>query len=202
MNNAVGGLIANCFYPGDLEPGSRPPRKDLESLFGKSVVWVSTDGYPDRHEKRDKTSFYNPKEVELIVEHLKRLGGKVGSEQTEVLLLSSYSAQLRQLEKATNTCLAKFPNLDVSCKTIDSVQGQEAAVVFYSVTKTPPNTFVDNLHRVNVALSRAEDLLVIVGDTSSIQGSASCKQLNKVLSYIQSHPEDCKLVTTLMGASI
>ena len=202
MNRAIGGLVANCFYPGHLEPGNRPPDKALESLFGKSVVWVSTDGYSDRKEQRDNTSYYNPREVSLVLEHLKRVGQKNLDEKTKVLLLSSYSSQLRQLEKAANTCQAQFPSLEVSCKTIDSVQGQEAKVVFYSITRTPPNSFVDDLHRVNVALSRAEELLVIVGDASSIQSSPQCKQLNKVLSYIQSNPEDCKLVKTLMGARI
>ena len=53
--------------------------------------------------------------------------------------------------------------------------------------------FLREFERVNVALSRARELLVIVGDDEFIRQAPSAEPLLKALRYIEAHPEDCVL---------
>ena len=59
--------------------------------------------------------------------------------------------------------------------TVDKFQGQEAAVVFYSLTTSSPDLaprgmeFLYSLNRLNVATSRARCLAVIVGSPALLK---------------------------------
>lgn len=48
--------------------------------------------------------------------------------------------------------------------TIDSAQGREFDVVFVSMTRTTGGAFIEDVRRINVALTRARHGLVIVGN--------------------------------------
>ena len=87
-------------------------------------------------------------------------------------MLSFYRGQEKRLSdemrKLTGSRYIRyFPvpkdNAEVEVCTVDRFQGQEADIVFLSMTRTRGIGFLDNRNRVNVALTRAKYQLVIVG---------------------------------------
>jgi hypothetical protein len=77
---------------------------------------------------------------------------------------------------------------------IDRVQGREADVVLFSVTRSNRDSelgFLSNNARINVALSRARDLLCIIGDAPFVRGGRDDVGLKRVLDYVNDHTASC-----------
>lgn len=109
-----------------------------------------------------------------------------------VAVLTGYSAQLRELKRAIAPQEENCKSIKIECNTIDAFQGREADIAIYSVTRSNREGkigFLRDLRRLNVALSRGRERLVIVGDYHF------CRRLNEkvseVLQYIERHSEDC-----------
>ena len=80
----------------------------------------------------------------------------------DMLIVAPYNAQVATLTEA-------IPQLDQRIGTVDRFQGQEAAVVIYSMTSSSPEDaprgmgFLYDPHRFNVATSRAMAMCILVG---------------------------------------
>lgn len=196
MNQPIGTLISNCFYSGDLNAGTRAPESEIVREFGASILWISTSSYSDRKESPSRTSWVNHREKSVIVDQLRKLNDIAEGRSMTVLVISSYMAQVVACRDEINANRTTLSNLTISCETIDAVQGKEADAVVYSLTRTPPTRFVDDKHRVNVALSRGCELLVVVGDDEAIRECESCDQLSKLLRYMDSNPKTCQITKT------
>jgi hypothetical protein len=85
---------------------------------------------------------------------------KEGKEAEDILIVAPYNAQVAELS-------AGSPEAWVG--TVDKFQGQEAAVVIYSMTTSSPEEaprgmeFLYSLNRLNVATSRAMTAVILVG---------------------------------------
>jgi len=82
---------------------------------------------------------------EMVHAHLERSGGALRGTRGRVALPDGKS-------------------IGVFCSTIDKFQGQEADVVYLSFVRTQSVGFLDSKNRLNVSLSRAKYLQVLVGD--------------------------------------
>ena len=204
MCEPIGSLISKCFYDGRLDAGTRPPKEFIVGEFGTPVVWISSSDFHDKQEVRSKTSKsrLNPRETNLILEHLKRLNSIVDPGYS-VLVLSSYVLQVEAMRKAVQVESRALDNLNIECCTSEAVQGREAEAVYYSLTRTVPSDWVDDQQRLNVTLSRARELLVVVGDDSVVRNNASrSPHLSSVVSYMDNHPDSCSFVQKLFGQEI
>ena len=80
----------------------------------------------------------------------------------DLLIVAPYNAQVAALK-------AKLPVVSDRIGTVDKFQGQEAAVVIYSMTSSSPEDaprgmeFLYDPNRFNVATSRAKAMCVLVG---------------------------------------
>ncbi len=78
----------------------------------------------------------------------------------DILIVAPYNAQVSDL-------LSRMPQARIG--TVDKFQGQEAPVVIYSLTTSSPEDaprgmeFLYSLNRLNVATSRAQGMVIIVG---------------------------------------
>lgn len=199
MVEPIGRLVSECFYEGKLVNTRKEIDKSLASLTGKTVNWMSTRKLARRQDqKAGRTSYVNPEEAAKICDLLLDLDdalhrGTPGKPRS-VLVLSGYGEQVRYLERSITQVRRELRHLVPECCTIDRVQGRQADVVFFSVTRSNPDNkagFLRELERVNVALSRARDLLVIVGDDEFVQRAGGADSLRRVLGHIRSWPSEC-----------
>jgi len=76
----------------------------------------------------------------------------------------------------------------VKIDTVDSYQGKENRIIILSITRSCPKLSTGFLYlpnRINVALSRAMDRLVIVGASQMWRGKNKNKPLGPVLEFIE-----------------
>ena len=204
MHPAIGNLISTVFYDGRLENGDRgrSSRRGLDWVPAP-VCWVSTSSLPNRTETRTGNSYANATEADLIFQVLDKMEEKVRGrrQKTSVGVISGYSAQVEQLttriDPADNS---RWRNLQIEIATVDSFQGRECDVVVYSTVRSNQDRtigFLRDYRRVNVALSRAKEQLVIVGDNFMMENATVGINTNpfaSVIEYMRAHGDECKFI--------
>jgi len=198
MTPAIGTLISECFYGGRLENGRADTESPYALVLPSRVTWITTSGLEDARERSNGTSVSNESEVRTIRDLLKQLdfvarGKKL---QPSVVLLAAYANQCERLERTVATLANDIKHLDVEVHTVDSFQGREADVAVYSVTRSNDDGklgFLGDERRLNVALSRGRDLLVIVGDSQFCRVAHGQNPLKSVLEHVERHVQFCEV---------
>lgn len=112
-----------------------------------------------------RKSYVNNAEVKTIrriLENYQTLDMK------RVAILSFYTGQMLALQQELET---QFP--DVSIRSVDSFQGNERDIIILSFVRTKNVGFLNCDNRLNVAMKRAKNLLIMVGDYNFICSSDS-----------------------------
>ena len=196
MHPAIGRLVSEVFYEGKIKQGTEDSRR-VDGWMRKPVTWLSTSGMRGRAEVRSGWSFANPAEARLILQNLEDLERR--GESLTVGVISVYSAQVRQLHNTIRPNNGtRWRRLKIEIATVDSFQGRECDVVIYSTVRSNPGRqigFQKDYRRINVALSRARDVLVIVGDAAMMRNAISGQEnpFAAVLKHLASHKEDCDI---------
>ena len=154
------------------------------------VLWIDSgrdaSGRPVSEVTRG-SSKANLREVELVLAMLLRLNTALAAQgygsnghKTEkpsrrmpVGVITFYGAQLGEIRRRIGQVLEHRPgqlaSLDIHSNTVDRFQGMERPIVLVSLVRSrghlPVGDFVKQYQRINVALSRAQSLLVIIGST-------------------------------------
>ena len=128
----------------------------------------------------------NPQEAEAIVAELAQFDrwakhNRRNGEPWEVAVLSFYRPQERLLRQHLQkwsgqpNALQHFvrsengrPYLQIDLCTVDRFQGHEADVVFLSLVRNKPTSFLESPNRLNVALTRARYQRVVVGNRKTM----------------------------------
>ena len=109
-------------------------------------------------------------------------------ERIDFGLISPYKAQvqyLRQLIKK-DTFFKPFRGL-LTINTVDGFQGQERDVILISLVRANEDGqigFLNDLRRMNVAITRARMKLIILGDASTLTKHPFYKKLYEYISEI------------------
>ncbi len=180
MNNQIGQLISDCFYDGKLESDGPEAITALSENGLEPITWLDTSEYPTsiREESRPvgASSIINTSESRVIVSEIKKIENLVKkqvlnlNEVPHVLIITPYAHQV-ELIKMDLGPLRNSEYLNIEIQTIDSVQGRESDIVFYSPVRSNSRGNVgflneENFQRTNVALSRGRYMTAIVGDCS------------------------------------
>lgn len=197
----IGRLVSRCFYGNKLETGRGASKYKLD-LAGipKPVTWISTSNLPNRFETPCSPGFRNMTELVVIRKLLKRI--QFILEQTKqtanIAILSGYAAQVGLVRSQIEQDEAKLTCLRIECGTVDSFQGRQADIAIFSMTRS--NTarhvgFLNEFRRLNVALSRAKEALVIVGDHDFARGLFGITPIGDVAKYVETEGSDCHVNT-------
>jgi superfamily I DNA and/or RNA helicase len=206
MIRPIGDMISNCFYDGELRSPNTAGIEGYDRLFGKSIMWLDTARLGSKRRESTQgghgTSFANKTEARLISQHLRTLDGAIGyklvrtpdDKRLEVLVIAPYRSQVDELKRRLIS--QKYNHLVVTIMTVDAVQGREADIAIFSVTRSNVDGRLGFLgaeywRRINVALSRARYGLTIVGDSSFVSGTLGA--LGQVLEYVVQHSDDCEM---------
>jgi superfamily I DNA and/or RNA helicase len=147
----------------------------------KHAMWIDTSrdikdagvgAYFQEVQKR--TGKQNPLEAILIYELLVKMDdqyreiGYAGKKRKDVGVISFYGHQVRLLKKIIP--YQSFTSINVDINSVDNFQGKEKSIIITSLvrnknlpTKWKSSGFVARFERINVAFSRAKELLVIFG---------------------------------------
>jgi superfamily I DNA and/or RNA helicase len=100
-----------------------------------------------------------------------------------ILILSPYRAQCEVLNGRLQ--LEAVDGVEVRVSTVNAVQGREADIVIYTTVRTQGDIdFVADQHQLNVAISRARELFVIVGSAWFLS-NASPDLFEDILEYCE-----------------
>ncbi|HET6732084.1 DEAD/DEAH box helicase, partial [Mycobacterium sp.] len=164
MHPAVCEPVSRLSYEGRLhsEESHTAARRLDGRAPGVEVLTISHDG----------NSTSSPEEAAAIVAETQSLLGSIWTDedgtrdlnQSDILVVAPYNAQVLLLQEHFDA--AGLP--DVAVGTVDKFQGRQAPVVFVSMTASSIDdvprgiSFLLNRNRLNVAVSRAKYLSVIV----------------------------------------
>ncbi len=204
MRPAIGNLISAVFYEGNLENGEeKRSRRRTFDWMPAPVTWVSTSSLPDRTESRYGESYANSTEADIVLKLLDTIETKCRErrEKPSLGVISGYLAQVQELiTRIDPEDSSRWQNLRIEIATVDSFQGRECDIVVYSTVRSNPERkigFLRDRRRINVALSRARDLLVIVGDHHMMDTAtigADPNPFAAVLEHIRQHGNECRVI--------
>lgn len=197
MVKPIGQLISECFYDGRLNSNGPDIDNALKKVLNQPVTWLTTANQKNNREQPVGPSFNNRAEGKLIAQWLSdcNKAAQESNKNYTVAVLSGYAAQLKLLRRGIDSESGDWRNIQVECNTVDAFQGREADIVIYSITRSNKSGkigFLKDEARLNVALSRGRLGLLIVGDHFFCR-ALKASPLNRVLNYIEQHPEDCAL---------
>lgn len=206
MSPGIGNLIGDVFYNGELESGTTFEGRDhgLNMWRGKSVVWLSTSRKQNRSEEKIKNTYTNKCEVDIIFDTLKKIDEDCikNNIDKEVGIIAGYQAQKSMIRKQYESQYKSiFKRIKVEINTVDAFQGRETDITLYSIVRSNKEGkigFLKDMRRLNVALSRSRELLILVGDHACVTKNKflwnqSENPFYKVLEYISKDKTSCEL---------
>jgi GNAT superfamily N-acetyltransferase len=135
-----------------------------DPLCERAIRLVDTAGAGyDEEQEPDGSSRLNPQEAEVALKYVSRLL-ELGLPPEQIAVISPYGAQVRFLRD-------NAPDPDVEIDTIDGFQGREKEAVILSLVRSNvlgDVGFLAETRRMNVALTRARKLLVVIGDSATV----------------------------------
>nr|WP_315492825.1 AAA domain-containing protein [uncultured Pseudomonas sp.] len=205
MAEHINRLVSHCFYGDALEVGRAPPGAEYEKLpafLASQVVWVDTQDQGreafHRSAGTHEGALMNEQEALAVVEvirailtsarFLEQVQKKDGDHEPIIGVIAMYSAQrdlirnkLEQAEWASGLrhCF--------SVGTVDSYQGKENRIIILSVVRNDTSEnigFLSDPERINVAMSRSKDRLVIVS-SSSMWRTRAATPMKSVLDEVE-----------------
>lgn len=142
------------FYKGQLKTPDTLRNESTSVLFYDTV---GTDS--EEIKEADGASIYNLGEVNYIPQIIQNLG----LQNQNIAVISPYSGQVAKL-KESSLQVARI-------STIDSFQGQEFETIIISLVRSNDKQeigFLKDYRRMNVALTRAKNQLIVLGDSATI----------------------------------
>jgi len=182
MAAPIGSYVSVASYDGRLRnsPEMAALRSPLPWPFNRNLTWLTIRG---REKKGGSGSLSNRAEIEAVgrvVRHLQRLG----LEHLRVAVIAMYADQVTQLRRELR--MVALPGLAVD--TVDAFEGEEADVVILSLVRSNEAErigFLKKAQRLNVAISRAKQLLVVVGDIETMTGREGQDLYRPLLEHVE-----------------
>ncbi|MGN0614405.1 MAG: DEAD/DEAH box helicase, partial [Porcipelethomonas sp.] len=186
MHRDIAALI-NQFYintdAGRLESPASEFKKHccqgLELEEDNHVLWYDIPNTEIFYEKQTGKSFCNEYEAECIKKILCVLEKNLSDNgcRKSVGVITFYDAQVRLLEdEIINSGLCdKFGHFSLRIGSVDRFQGMEEDIIIVSFVRNNRSHaigFARDSRRINVAMSRAKDLLIIAGSSENFTGAA------------------------------
>ena len=204
MNPVIGTLISQVFYDNDIQNGIEYEKRqiDIDGYRNIAIEWLSTSSSAKklRNEravgKAPRITYKNDLEIRIIKEKLEFIDKNV-KKKTKVGVITAYSAQKYALSDMIKQQVYK--NLIIEIDTVDAFQGSQKEIIIYSTVRSNDRPgkigFLKSEARLNVAFSRAQSLLIIVGDQEFLNNRADIQnRFPEIIEYINNN-KNCRSVS-------
>lgn len=164
-------ILGNKFYGGRLISGTTA-RARSELMYNRPDFWPSKSFPIMIYNNKNPgelmgTSMCNMKEIALVCDIVYTLITPAYNycfNAKDIGIISYYKTQVSYL-------CDKLRGTNVKCGTVDSFQGMEREIMIVCLTNEVVNSFLSNRNRCNVAMSRAKQTTIIIGNVSGMEGS-------------------------------
>lgn len=203
MHRTIGDMISRVFYGNEIQTGIPNDERthELELYQGKQLIWVSTSKVWNRRERRhqthqDQKTYKNEKEIQIIKQKLWDIDKEEAARGYEIAVITGYSYQKSIIRDFV--ARADFKNIcNIEVNTVDAYQGKDKDIVIFSTVRSNTKNdigFQKSAQRINVALSRARRLLVIVGDKDHfMRNRQPTNKLPEIVRYM-SQTDGCEII--------
>ncbi|MFT5915495.1 MAG: superfamily I DNA and/or RNA helicase [Flammeovirgaceae bacterium] len=199
MNEQIMEFSNQQFYHGNLKAHESVSKlllaDESDFILGKPVEFIDTAGCGFEESRQEKgSSTLNKGEADLLLKHFAQLTEHITENHSGLLkkdlsvgVISPYKAQVSQIQsdiKHLETWEQFAPITQIS--SVDGFQGQEKSIIYISLVRSNENGvigFLQDTRRMNVALTRAKQKLVVIGDSATLGGHKFYKGF---LDYIDS----------------
>ncbi|MFW6382456.1 MAG: AAA domain-containing protein [Haloferacaceae archaeon] len=173
MHEAIAAYPNAAFYDGVLTHGQRNRRWTIGSL--DPLVAYDVDGAED---KTPSESSFNRAEAAVVASEVERLLD-FGLLPGEIGVITPYDGQIGIIRSELKSELSGSRAAEVKVNTIDSFQGSEREAVIVSFVRSNPDGAIGFLdfpvegpRRLNVALTRAQKRLVLIGNWDTLTAAS------------------------------
>lgn len=197
MHEDIMRFPSEWFYNHQLEAAPEVRRRGILD-FDTPMMWIDTSQM-EFHEEFVGESFgrINKSEANLLLQELedyiKRIGEeRIQNERIDFGLISPYKAQVQYLRNKIkgSSFLRPFRSV-ITVNTVDGFQGQERDVIFISLVRANEDGqigFLNDLRRMNVAITRARMKLVILGEADTLTKHPFYRKLQEFINRCKSTP--------------
>lgn len=180
MPGEIADIISEWFYEGNYK--SADSKRNLKGLLPRiserPFVIVDTSRSPGREETRTESrGTYNELEARICRDILSSIAkNEPDMEFSQIGIISAYKDQVKRIKKEIREVTGPECANEMAA-TLDSFQGQERDLILYSFTKSSRKKasmnrigFLNELRRLNVAMSRCRKMLIMIGDMTFLSG--------------------------------
>ncbi|XP_050544882.1 uncharacterized protein LOC126907553 isoform X2 [Daktulosphaira vitifoliae] len=157
MHKEICTFPSKYFYKGYVKTAASVNNRKLLSVHPYIIL--------EHQSQQDNTGEANIDEAHLIVSLVEILLDLEECSSLSIAVLTPYHKQREQI----NLLLGK-KKISLNVNTIDSFQGSECDILLISTVRTNGIGFLDDQCRLNVALTRAKQSLIICGNFVSLKG--------------------------------
>lgn len=204
MHPSISKLIAEVFYPSEniVAKTKAEERNHHLSWWPRAVVWIDTQKLKDCFEQTELFSRRNQGEARAILntlQYIEEYYRKSSLNSITVGVISGYDAQKSLLNNLINPSNSnKWQKLKIIIDNVDAFQGSETDIVLYSLVRCNKDNklgFLYDERRLNVALSRGKNCLIIVGNTMFAEKAKSFRgnPFIDIIKYLRKNSDSCLL---------
>ena len=191
MHEDIMKFSSQWFYNGELEAAPEGRCRGILD-WDSPISWIDTSDMDFKEEFVGETfGRINKDEANLLLQELKSYITRIGSnrileERIDFGIISPYRAQVQYLRNKikTDASLKPYRSL-LTVNTVDGFQGQERDVIFISLVRANEEGqigFLNDLRRMNVAITRARMKLVILGEAATLSHHSFYRKLMEYIS--------------------
>lgn len=181
MHDAIMAFSNLTFYENKLVADSSVAQakliNDENDIVNRTIEFVDTAGCSFTEvQNPESLSFSNKLEADLLFKHLRSVLESYSqykeADHISVGIISPYKEQVEWMKEEYGNYELNLDKVShLSIKTIDGFQGEERDVIYISLVRSNDDQeigFLNDLRRMNVALTRAKKKLVVIGDSATI----------------------------------
>lgn len=199
MRRNIGNLISQVFYEGKIatEVDDKNRMHPIKKFAGKSIIWIDTSMMDRKDESRLKGGSYcNYAENTLVKKLLEGFKNEGVLPNLDIGIITGYRGQKDLIRKSVNNSGYDRIAKGIDINTLDAFQGRENDIIIYSTVRTKNSIgFQKEKERVNVAFSRAKNLLIICGDMDFFyKFDDPDNKFIEIIDYICEHEDECLVI--------